>query len=92
MTDINLAELHHWIYVRYSRVARDKRRPVREREIWEFITHTWGETNPTRIQDIIKELEAKALMHRGNFAGDWIPNAPKSEPKGRCSECGHILY
>ena len=67
-----LQDAHHWMYVRYSRVAREKRLPMKEREIF-----LWFENKTTsdKIPGLIQAMERTGRMRRGLISGDWIPNA-----------------
>jgi len=59
------------MYVQYSSVARDLRKPIRERDLWSW----FGEkTTSDKIRSLVTMMEKTGRMHRGGFAGDWIPN------------------
>lgn len=83
-----LQDAHHWLYVRYSRVAREKRAAVNEREVWKWFE---DKTTHDKIPGLIAAMEKTGRMRRSGFNGDWIPNAldfaisgdtPANEPQG----------
>lgn len=67
-----LQDCHYWMYTKYSRVARDQRQALRERDIWSFFEN---KTTQEKIAGLFLAMEKTGRMRRGNFPGDWIPNA-----------------
>lgn len=65
-----LQDCHHWAYSRYSRVTREKRLPLKERELWEWFE---DKTTHEKIQGLLNTLERTGRFRRGFVPGDWIP-------------------
>ena len=66
-----LQDCHYWLYVKYSRVDRNKRKAIPEREI-----ASWFEDKTThdKIQSFVIAMEKTGRMRRSMVPGEWIPN------------------
>lgn len=68
-------DLHFHVYSLYSRVARDKRKPIAEAVIWEFLK---DRAPSERIPRIIDTAEKSGWLLRGTYPGEYVPR-PLSE-------------
>ena len=66
-----LQDCHYYFQTKWGIVARDKRQPIKERDIWD-----WFQTRvpADRIPAMLVTLEKTGLFRRGVFGGDWVPN------------------
>lgn len=66
-----IADLHFHIYRIWSSVALEKRKPVPEKEIYNFL-HT--RVPSEKIVRLIDVAEKSGYIRKGMYPGEWIPN------------------
>ncbi len=65
-----LVDMHHHVYALWSRVARDLRKPIPEKEIWSYFEQrAVSERIPKLIESAIKTGRLKP----GKYPGEYIP-------------------
>lgn len=66
-----ITDLHFYLYRKWSSVALDKRVPIKEKEIYDFL-HTRVPSN--NINKIIEVAEKTGYIKRGLYPTEWIPS------------------
>jgi hypothetical protein len=66
-----LQDLHYWMYTEYSKVARDKRNPIPDGEVWKFLEN---KTTSDKIPGLFKAAESSGRMRKNFGTNSWIPN------------------
>jgi hypothetical protein len=65
-----IADMHFFLYRKWSSVAVDKRRPLLEKDLYEFLH---SRVPSERIPRLI-EVAAKSGYITSRFPGEWVPN------------------
>jgi hypothetical protein len=66
-----LADLHYHLYIIYSRVARDKRKAIHEKVLWDFLE---SRATSDKIPALIQAAERTGRIRRDLVPKFWIPN------------------
>ena len=66
-----IQDLHHWMYVEYSKVSRELRVPVPHTRVVRFLE---DKVTSEKIEKMIKTLESSGRIRRTTFGGEWVPN------------------
>lgn len=64
-----IQDAHYHLYVRYSKIGRDDRKPIPEKEINQYLEN---KTTSDRIPGIILQMERSGRIKKTGF-GDYIP-------------------
>lgn len=67
-----IADMHYHIYQLWARASLDKRQPVLEREIYKFLS---TRVTSERISKLIEVAERTGYLKRGQYPGEWVPQA-----------------
>lgn len=66
-----IQDLHYFMYQKYSSVVRDKRKPISDEEVHQFLlTRATSE----RIGTIIAMAQKTGHISQGQYPGEWVPN------------------
>lgn len=66
-----LLDMHFHLYAKWSSVAIDKRKPIKEQEIYDFL-HTRVPSGS--IKNMIDVAARTGYIRQGQFPDEWIPN------------------
>jgi|SRR5579864_5964866 len=67
-----LQDAHYFFLTKFGKVAREKRQPIKDRELWDWFS---SRAPHEKIQGLITAMEKTGRLRRGGFSGDWIPNS-----------------
>ncbi len=70
-----IKEAHQFLYSQYASVVREKRQPIPESVLWNFIQER---TTSDKIAGIIQAMERSDLLRRGAKPGTYVPQ-PRSD-------------
>jgi hypothetical protein len=71
-----IKEAYQCVYSMFSSVVREKRQPINESVLWEFLQER---TTSDKIKGIIEAMERSDLIRRGVKPGTFIPQ-PRQDP------------
>lgn len=66
-----LGDMHFHLYRAWSSVALDKRQPLHDRDIYEFLH---SRVPSEKIKNLIEVAEKSGYIRRGTYPGEWVPN------------------
>jgi len=69
-----LTDLHYYLYSKWASLALDKRKPLTDQDLYEYLT---TRVPSDKIQRIIETAEKTGYIKRATYPGEWIP-----QPKG----------
>lgn len=74
-----IADLHFHLYRKWASVALDKRVPLKDKDIYDFLH---SRIPSTSIAKIIEVAEKTGYIRRGRYPDEWIPNLLDSRGVG----------
>jgi hypothetical protein len=70
-----LTDLHMHLYRMWSSVALDKRKPLLEKDIYDFLHSRVPSEKISRLMDVAQKT---GYIRPGTYPGEWIPNVMRN--------------